>query len=222
MKHLVIVCVCLLFLGLCGHAQKPRQVGHVAAPVFQSMPVPDTVFARMRGRSYPEGCPVKRSELRYLRVSHCDLAGNTRVGELVCNVKIARELLTIFKQLFEMRYPIASLRLIDDFNADDEQSMQANNSSCFCYRKVKGHGKLSAHARGMAVDLNPLYNPYCRRLKGGKTVVQPANARRYCDRIQDFPCKITSEDVACRLFKAHGFKWGGDWKSVKDYQHFEK
>ena len=156
MKHLAIVCVCLLFLGLCGHAQKPRQVGRVAAPVFQSMPVPDTVFARMRGRSYPEGCPVKRSELCYLRVSHCDLAGNTRVGELVCNVKIARELLTIFKQLFEMRYPIASLRLIDDFNADDEQSMQGERT-----RQVVG--PCPWHGRGLESLVQSVLPPIERR-----------------------------------------------------------
>lgn len=182
----------------------------------------DEVMARMRGKSYPQGCPVPRASLRYLRVLHVDGEGQTRMGELVCNKAIAADLLTIFRTLYKHRYPIQSIRLIDDFGADDERSMRANNSCCFCYRHVKGSQKLSAHARGMAVDINALYNPYHRRLKNGTEVVQPANAREYCDRKRQFPYKIERGDLLHRLFTQHGFRWGGAWRTVKDYQHFEK
>lgn len=222
MKKLVVICGLIMGVVLSLGAQDKEKESKKGTDAFLSMPIPDTVFARMQGRSYPEGCSVRRSDLRYLRLWHYGFDGKTHVGELVCNVAIANDLLTIFKQLYEQRYPIERMRLIDDYGADDERAMRANNSSCFCYRKVKGHAKLSAHARGMAVDLNPFYNPYYRQLKDGKEVVQPATARKYCDRTQNFPYKITPADPAYKLFRKYGFKWGGSWRSVKDYQHFEK
>jgi hypothetical protein len=100
--------------------------------------------------------------------------------------------------------------------------MRANNSTCFCYRTVKGSNKLSAHARGMAVDINALYNPYYRRSRNGKVTVQPSNALKYCDRSASFPYKIDRNDLLYKLFIKHGFRWGGAWRTVKDYQHFEK
>ncbi len=189
---------------------------------FTAAPIPDAVFARMKGRSYPEGCSVRRSDLRYLRLLHKDLQGHIRLGEMVCNKAIAADVLDIFRQLYLHGYPIESVRLIDDFGASDEQSMRANNTSAFCYRVVKGSRRLSPHARGMAVDLNTLYNPCYRRSRSGRVTIQPATAARYVDRSAHFPCKITPSDLAYRLFKAHGFRWGGAWKSVKDWQHFEK
>ena len=189
---------------------------------FVQQPIPDAVFARMQGKSYPVGCTVPRSSLRYLKVLHDDGKGNIRMGEMVCNKSIADDLLSIFKELFRNHYPIESIRLIDDFDAVDERSMRANNSTCFCYRTVKGSRKLSAHARGMAVDINTLYNPYYRRSANGRVTVQPSNALKYCDRSATFPYKIERGDLLYKLFVKHGFRWGGAWRTVKDYQHFEK
>jgi len=141
---------------------------------------------------------------------------------MVCNKEIADELLTIFRQLYEARYVIESIRLMDDFDADDERSMRANNTSCFCYRAVAGSQKLSRHALGMAVDINPLYNPCVRQQKNGKPTVQPTTAIPFVDRQRSFPQKIDKSDLAYRLFMSHGFRWGGAWRTVKDYQHFEK
>jgi hypothetical protein len=135
---------------------------------------------------------------------------------------IADDLLDIFRQLYEAHYIIESIRLIDDYEADDEQSMRANNTSCFCFRSVAGSNKLSRHSMGMAVDINPLYNPCVRLTAGGIRTVQPGTATPYADRRGHFPMKITKRDQACRLFTSHGFHWGGAWRSVKDYQHFEK
>ena len=110
---------------------------------------------------------------------------------------------------------------IDEYGADDELSMRANNSSSFCYRVIAGSTRLSNHAKGRAVDLNPLYNPYVKT-SNGKTVIQPSNAGPYLDRSADIPYKIDENDAAYKLFIAHGFTWGGSWTSLKDYQHFEK
>lgn len=189
---------------------------------FSQEAIPDAVFARMDGRSFPKGCTVNRSALRYVRVLHVDVDGRTRLGEIVCNKAIAADLIDIFRELYHHRYPVHSIRLIDDFGADDERSMRANNTSCFCFRKVSGSKKLSAHAAGMAIDVNTLYNPYYHRSPSGKITVRPATATKYVDRMAAFPYKITRGDLLYRLFIAHGFKWGGAWHRVKDFQHFEK
>ncbi len=190
--------------------------------LFSLQAIPDEVFVRMRGKSYPADCSVARGDLRYLRVVHHDGTGHVRRGELVCNKAIAASLLTIFKELYRQKYPIASIRLIDDFDADDERSMRANNTSAFCFRRVKGAKTLSAHARGMAVDINPLYNPYYKKTATGKVTVQPGNALKYCDRTAAYPYKIVRGDLLHRLFLQYGFRWGGAWRTVKDWQHFEK
>ena len=182
----------------------------------------DTVFKRMKGRSFPDGCTVKRSDLRYLQVMHYDAEGQVKRGEMVCNKAIADDLLDIFKKLYTAPYPIERMQLIDDYDASDEQSMRANNTSCFCYRVVEGSTKLSKHAQGLAVDINPLYNPCVRTRRDGSLLVQPATGVPYLNRSRAFDYKITTTDLLFRLFTEHGFTWGGSWRTVKDYQHFEK
>ena len=185
---------------------------------FSADTIPESVRLRMVGRSYPEeGAEVSLSDLRYLRLLYYDFNGRVRKGEMVCNQAIAADLLAIFKELYKAKYPVASIRLIDDFDGDDTRSMEANNTSCFNYRTKTSGASLSAHALGLAVDVNPLQNPY---VKGD--IVEPEAAREYADRTVDFPHKITADDLCCKLFRSHGFQWGGAWNSVKDYQHFEK
>ena len=186
---------------------------------FSADSIPTAVKQRMMGNSYPEeGAEIELSELRYLKLLYYDYNGRVRHGEMVCNKAIAADLIAIFKELYKAKYQLASVRLIDDFGGDDVRSMEANNSSCFNYRQATNSStKLSAHARGLAVDINPLQNPY---VKGEE--ILPESAQDYADRTVDFPHKITDEDLCCKLFRAHGFQWGGAWNSVKDYQHFEK
>lgn len=187
------------------------------APVFTAEPIPSAVEARMCGVSYPEDAEIKLSDLRYLRLSYVDFDGREQVGELVCNKAIADDLVAVFRDLYEARYPIRSIRLIDDFGGDDEASMAADNTSCFNYRKKTGMRELSKHALGLAVDINPFENPYVRPSR-----VRPAGASAFADRTKEFPHKIDKNDLCYRLFHARGFSWGGSWRSVQDYQHFEK
>ena len=194
----------------------------VGAQEFSAQPIPDSVFHRMQGRSWPEGCTIRRADLRYLRLTHVDAESKEHVGEMVCNKAIVNDLIEIFKELYRQKYPIQRIRLIDDYEAVDERSMRDNNSSCFCYRKVSGTTKLSKHAMGMAVDINTLYNPYVRTGKDGRRIVEPATATKYVDRRKTFPYKIVKGDLLYRLFVQHGFKWGGSWRTMKDWQHFEK
>lgn len=194
----------------------------IAAQTFTVQPIPDAVFQRMQGRSYPEGCMVAKTDLRYLRLSHVDAEGREHVGEMVCNKAIAQDLIDIFRELYRQKYPIQRIRLIDDYEASDERSMRDNNTSCFCYRTVSGTRKLSKHALGMAIDINTLYNPYVHTGKDGHRVVEPVTASRYVDRTKSFPYKIEKDDLLHRLFLQHGFRWGGSWRTMKDWQHFEK
>ncbi len=186
---------------------------------FTADPVSDEILARMRGRSFGSDCFIPRENLRYLHVLHTDYDKKTHEGEMVCNKEIARELVEIFRYLYAAEYPIEKMRLIDDYDADDERSMGDNNSSAFCFRVVAGTAHLSRHAYGMAVDINPLYNPYVKPEK-----FTPVNAGAYVDRTADFPYKIAreNEDYALTLFEAYGYFWGGEWGEVHDYQHFEK
>ena len=184
--------------------------------------ISDAVFQRMQGKSFKRDCTVKRSELRYLRLSHYDVEGKEHIGELVCNKMIASDLKEIFQELYKHHYPIQRMQLVDDYDADDEQSMRANNTSCFNFRRIAGSTKLSKHSQGLAIDINPLYNPYVKRQANGTLIVQPANATCYADRRKAIPYKIERDDLCYRLFIKHGFKWGGSWSSSKDYQHFER
>ena len=157
-----------------------------------------------------------------LQVQHIDFQGKTQQGIIICNTAIAQDLREIFAELYRRKYPIERIRPISEYGDDDERSMQANNTSCYCYRPIEGSTKLSNHALGRAIDVNPLYNPCVRRKKDGTLLIQPATGRPYVDRSKSFKYKITDNDLCYRLFMQHGFRWGGSWHSLKDYQHFEK
>ena len=178
------------------------------------------IFTRIKGKSYKDNCTVPLSDLRYLHVLHVGFDGKTHDGEIICNKYIADDLLEIFEELYEAKYPIEKVKLVDEYDADDEASMADNNSSSFNFRYISYTTKISKHGYGLAMDINTLYNPYVKTVNG-KLSIEPANAADYVDRSKDFEYKIDEDDLAYKLFKAHGFEWGGSWKSSKDYQHFE-
>lgn len=201
-------------------ASSIKQLGEKA--FFSISPIPDGIFKLMQGKTYKAHCTVPRSQLRYLRCLHIDKEGRSIVGEMVVNKAIANDVLDILHQLYDAKYPIERMRLIDYWDADDERAMRANNSSSFNFRFVSHTHTVSKHGKGMAVDINTLYNPYHKRLKNGKEVIEPATGKPYLDRSLQHPYMIKRGDLCYRLFKQKGFRWGGDWKSMKDYQHFEK
>lgn len=188
---------------------------------FTSQEIPDTIFDLMQGRSYKEDCTVPRSDLRYLLILHRNFEGQAQVGEMVVNKNIASDVLEIMEQLFIESYLIEKVWIIDRYDADDKRSMADNNTSCFNWRTISGSDKASKHALGMAIDINPLYNPYYKFVSG-KEIVQPVEAEEYVDRMSGYPYQIEEDDICYNLFVSHGFKWGGAWKSARDYQHFEK
>ncbi len=189
--------------------------------LFYMEELSDEVKERINGKSYGENCELPYEELRYIRVLYCDFDGTTRIGELIVNQAIAQDILNIFRELYGISYPIERMLLIDEYDADDELSMAANNTSAFNYRFVAGTTRLSKHSLGWAIDINPLYNPYITTIDGKRTIL-PENGSEYADRTKDCPYFIKEGDACYEAFVSRGFTWGGDWKNSKDYQHFEK
>ena len=187
---------------------------------FYVSEITDDLFCRIRGKSFSEDCTLPREDLRYLHVLHRDLGGQTHEGEMIVNTHIASDVLEILKALYENAYPIERIRLIDEYDADDELSMEDNNSSGFNFRFIPYTTIISKHGLGLAVDINPLYNPYTK-LVDGQRIIQPLNAAPYLDREAAFDYKIVRGDLCCRLFREHGFTWGADLEGRTDYQHFE-
>ena len=189
---------------------------------FKVMPIGDDLKAQMQGCSYKDDKLVSWDDLRYVQVLHCDREGNSIVGELVCHAAIADDLMQIFVELYNEHYPIEKIRLVENYGGDDEVSMLDNNTSCFNQRSITAGGRASKHSYGLAVDINPKYNPYYKMRAGGRACVKPESSAEYLNRSMDFPYKITKGDLCYRLFRQHGFHWGGEWASGKDYQHFER
>ena len=156
----------------------------------------------------------------YLHVLHYDFEGNVKTGELLVYTGIAQSVLEIFQELFAAQYPIEKVRLVSEYGWDDTASMQDNNTSAFNFRKIAGTNEWSKHALGMAIDINPLYNPYVYK-QGNRISTQPKEAYIYADREADCAYYIKAGDVCYEAFVSRGFTWGGDWKNPKDYQHFQ-
>ena len=186
----------------------------------------DPVYERINGRSYRDNPHIGLGELRYLKMLHYNFDGQIQVGEMIVNEGIQEDALEIFQALFREEYEIQSMYLIDDYwtggaEDSDTASVDANNTSAFCYREITGGGNMSNHAYGLAIDLNPQQNPYVS-YGTGEPIWWHENANDYIDRDAGLPHMIMHEDLAYELFTQHGFEWGGDWDSPKDYQHFEK
>lgn len=190
--------------------------------LFSISEISEELFARMNGVTYVENDDISRSELRYLRLLYVGFDEEVHVGEMVVNEQIAGEVRDIFRELYENGYQIEKMRLMDDYGGDDDLAVQDNNTSCFNYRVVEGSTSLSRHAYGLAIDINPFYNPYVT-YPGGVERISPAGSEAYADRSADFPHKIGGEgDLCLSLFSERGFTWGGNWRTLKDYQHFQK
>jgi hypothetical protein len=198
-------------------APAPDRFAASGSPVFVAdvRPIDDSLAVRMRS-SWRSGCPVPLSALRYLSVRHWGIDGEVRDGELVVHAQHADALVSVFAELFEARFPIERMRLVDDYGGDDQASMRANNTSAFNCREVAGRpGVLSNHATGTAIDINPLVNPW---VSGSR--VDPPEGAPYADRSSLPPGGIAPGDAVTRAFARIGWGWGGDWPDSKDWQHF--
>ena len=177
--------------------------------------LPPELCQRMVGRSWQDDPRCPRFEaLRLLTLTYWDCAGAVAEGQLVVAEPLADEVLAIFAGLFDIRFSIARMELIDAFGGDDDAAMAANNTSAFNFRNVAGSNVLSNHAFGAAIDINPLFNPMI--VDGA--FFPPAGVA-YADREDARPGMIVRPGPVVELFEARGWEWGGDWSS-KDYHHF--
>lgn len=188
---------------------------------FFEQPLDEEIIQRINGISYHENENITLDDLRYVGVLYVDFNGDTQSGELICNKAVTKDFIEIFKALYDADYQIEKIRLVDEYQADDDISCAENNTSCFNYRVVEGTTSLSKHALGLAIDINPFYNPYIT-YPDGKERISPKGSEKYADRSLDDPRLIKKNDICYNLFIEHGFTWGGEWKSIKDYQHFQK
>lgn len=185
--------------------------------VFAYAPLSEEVTARITGISYKENDEIKLENLVYVQISYWGFDDKEHIGEIIVNEKVADEIVEIFKELYEAKYPIERIRIIDEYDANDELSMLDNNTSAFCYREIAGsNGKLSKHSYGIAIDINPVQNPYVKN-----DVILPETGKEYLDRDNVRKGMIVEGDACHEAFKKRGWTWGGDWNSLKDYQHFE-
>jgi len=180
-------------------------------PAFHAtiQPAPPAVTS-----SWHRGCPVPRSALRLVTVTYRGFDGAAHAGRIVVNVRAAEDAVRVFRSLYAARYPIRRMVPIDAYGNDDDRSLAADNTSAFNCRRVAGASRWSMHAYGLAIDLDPLENPYV----SGSHVSPPAG-RRFVSRPW-LPGVIHRGDAVWRAFHAIGWSWGGDWRAPSDYQHF--
>lgn len=185
-------------------------------PIFSYSSIPEDVKEKMLGLSMPKDVPINFNELSYLTLSYYSFDGNTYIGEMIVNKEVASEVVDIFKEIYEKKYTIDKIKLIDEYNAVDELSMNNNNSSSFCYRTIKNTDIVSNHGKGLAIDINPIQNPH---VVGDD--INPKNGSNFKDRTNIKQGMITEGDDLYNAFIKRGWSWGGHWKNP-DYQHFEK
>ena len=179
--------------------------------------IPARIREEMRGCSWRDEPRCPRFEaLRLVRVQYRGFDGAVQLGELIVHTELADEVVAIFAEIFAAGFPIESMRRIDEFAADDNASMAANNTSAFNYRVVEGTSQLSQHALGRAIDINPVQNPW---LRAGR--VDPPAGREYLDRSHTRPGMLVRPDPVIDAFTRVGWQWGGDL-AQPDYHHFSK
>ena len=184
-------------------------------------PIPDRVWQAMQGKSWHKGlgCPG-RERLALLTVPYLDFGGRPQTGQMIVSRSVAGNVLSAFASIMRSGFRIRQMRLVHEFDGDDDRSMAANNTSGFNCRRVSGSNRLSDHAFGKAIDINPVQNPYVWR-RG----TQPPSGAAYDEpheRQNPHIGMIRKGDAVTRAFARIGWKWGGLWRNSKDFQHFSQ
>jgi D-alanyl-D-alanine carboxypeptidase len=195
--------------------------GLAVAPASATVPPPefDADVSRVRPaelrHSYRAGCPVGPGQLRTIQLSYWGFDHRAHLGKLIVNRRVARDIVQVFRRLYAARFPIRRMVPVSRYRGSDDASMAADNTSGFNCRYVSGTSRWSMHAYGLAIDVNPVENPY---ISGGR--VSPPAGRRYVDRARRRPGMALANGVLVRAFGSVGWIWGGNWTSSLDYQHF--
>jgi hypothetical protein len=189
----------------------PPRDGRFAATVA---PISPAIRRRM-GATWHPGCPVQLADLRYLTVSFRGFDGRAHTGELVVHQRVASQVTGVFQRLYQARFPIEEMRLVTTADLNAHPTGDGNNTAAFVCRAARRQTRWSAHAYGLAVDVDPFQNPYHRG-----DLVLPELASAYLDRDNQRPGMIRQGDVVTRAFAAIGWTWGGTFRTPKDLMHF--
>jgi D-alanyl-D-alanine carboxypeptidase len=177
-------------------------------------PIGPAIRARM-GATWSPACPVRLTDLRYVTVSFRGFDGRPHTGELVVHRRVADQVVSVFARLYRAAFPIEEMRLVTTADLDAHPTGDGNNTAAFVCRAARNQRRWSAHAFGLAVDVNPFQNPYRRG-----DLVLPELASSYLDRGRVRPGMIRAGDVVTGAFAAIGWTWGGTWRSPTDLMHF--
>ncbi|GAA3545345.1 M15 family metallopeptidase [Nocardioides daeguensis] len=177
-------------------------------------PVTDAIRERM-GETWSPACPVALADLAYVTVSFRGFDHRAHTGELVLAAAEAEDVVSVFRALFAAGFPIEEMRLPTTADLDAPPTGDGNDTAALVCRAARGQTSWSAHAYGLAIDVNPFLNPYSLG-----DVVLPERASAYLDRSRTQPGIIHAGDLVVREFARIGWSWGGAWSSLKDYQHF--
>lgn len=183
---------------------------------IQDYPTNDTIidsddnFKKLINKSEAPSSVI--DSLALVNLNYWGFDNKVHQGQLIVNKKCKSSIKRIFNELLKIRFPIYSMMPISYFNWNDSLSMANNNTSSFNYRTVDGSNKMSDHAYGLAIDVNPFLNPYVK----GNNYSRPINAIYN----EEEPGTIVKNSKVVAIFKKHGWKWGGNYKTIKDYQHF--
>lgn len=208
----ILVIVSMLF----SYSETNKEIGFMKG--FEVLSIPEDIKSLMIGKTIYENSIMDFDDLRYLRVTYFGYDENSHIGEIIVYKDIAEEVVNIFKELYENKFPIEKMKLPDYYGGVDEESMRDNNSSGFNDRPVSVTQR-SYHQLGLAIDINPLYNPF---IVFKNNYLAPGNSREFLDRSKDVKGMITDSSICVKIFKKYGWEWGGDWTYCKDYQHFER
>lgn len=186
---------------------------------YKIEPIPKDVRNRMASSTWEPGRPVSLDDLSYLTLMHWGFDYRVHRGHLVLHKNSAEQIADAFREIFLRKFPIQRVGLASDLGGDDKKLMSQNVTSALNCRPVTGRtGTFSKHSYGIAIDINPVENPY---VKG--TVVLPESRKGRISRDSSRPGTIVKDDLLYRAFLRKGWTWGGDdWRALKDYQHFEK
>lgn len=191
------------------------------AETFLIKNIPEELAAKMQQKNiWTPDCPVSLERLKLLEVRHYDFSGEVQTGKIIVLDKVAENVITIFKEIFSIKFPIYSIKTIDEFGGDDELAMQENNSSAFNFRPIAGTKTISMHSYGLAIDINPLQNPYLVIDEDSKDVtIHPKKGADYLNRSNIRPGMV---EQIVPILRKHGFTvWGGEWNTPIDYHHFQ-
>lgn len=173
---------------------------------------------QMIGVSWRRGCPVAIRDLRIIRMTYWGFDRKPHSGQLMVHRDVAHSVVGAFRRLYDNRFPIRRMRLIEAYRGSDDKSMANDNTSAFNCRPVTGTtNRYSVHSYGRAIDVNPVENPYVR----GRTVLPRAGAK-FLNRSNVRPGMIVRRSVVVTAFRKGHMGWGGDYRTLEDYQHFER